>query len=268
MARNYFARSQGGDAMDIINAGQQGWEDADNRFKSTMATFATAKAGRQYADGDRRGAARTFAGSGMIDQARLLEGDQRAADTRRAAAEKAQRDEAAAAAKAQAEAGIKILSRMAQLRPDAQDPRIAQFMAQGLPYERALEEFRKAEFDRAMPIFESFGTPPETIAQLRQWPSSNFSDEGLMLATGEMQDAYDKIGGDLKSGIYGVKGGKVTVLQEPMPQERVLKPEDVLIGRDGVVKARGNNKVFAPPGRGRGVAGLPPPPSGWRPAGQ
>lgn len=202
MARNYFSRSQGGDAMDIINAGQQGWEDADNRFKSSMATFATAKAGRQYADGDRRGAARTFAGSGMIDQARLLESDQVAADTRRAAAEKAQRDAKIAAEKAQAEESLKLFGNLRTVEPAKR----RQFLKQNIP------QLRMVGFD------------DETIQQVAGLTDEQLSDERLNGILGSIVQEFEKIVGSPKEGVYGIKGSKYTEIMPP-------REEDFTLGR-------------------------------------
>lgn len=163
MARNYFSRSQGGDAMDIINAGQQGWEDADNRFKSTMATFATAKAGRQYADGDRRGAARTFAGSGMIDEARVLEGDQVAADTRRAEAEKAAKAE-------RAQTTAAVFGKLRGVEPGK----------------------RAATLQRAKPIFDAMNIDTTSFMSM---PEEEFTDEALDLIVGQAQEELDIVRG-------------------------------------------------------------------------
>lgn len=233
MARNYFSRSQGGDAMDIINAGQQGWEDADNRFKSTMATFATAKAGRQYADGDRRGAARTFAGSGMIDQARLLESDQVAADTRRSAAEKARRDAEIAAEKAQAEESLKLFGNLRTVEPAKR----RQFLQQNIP------QLRMVGFD------------DETIQQVAGLTDEQLSDEGLNGILGSIVQEYDKIVGGPKEGVYGIKGSKFTEIMPPREEDFTLAPDQIRYNARGEVVARGGQRTSAP-GRGRGGFGV------------
>ena len=247
MARNYFSRSQGGDAMDIINAGQQGWEDADNRFKSTMATFATAKAGRQYADGDRRGAARTFAGSGMIDEARLLEGDQVAADNRmrqdrerEAAGVKARDAEEAAAKAAQAEAMVAILGRLAKVPPGQ----------------------RKATFDRAMPILQNVGFTPDVLGQFGAMTEDDFTDEALQMATGEAAKAAEEY--TLAPGARRYQGDRM-IAENPARPIVMGGGASAFDPATGEVVAR-NPKTFAPP-RAGGGAGLPPPPGRWRPVG-
>jgi hypothetical protein len=240
MARNYFA--------DPMQTGEEAFDRAFDRQQGITNRITTTRAGRQLAGGDRAGAGRTFAGAGMINEARVLEGDQVAADTRmrqdrerEAAGMKARDAEEAQAKAAQAEAMVAILGRLANV-PAGQ---------------------RKATFDRAMPILQNVGFTPDVLGQFGAMTEDDFTDEALQMATGEAAKAAEEY--TLAPGARRYQGDKM-IAENPARPIVMGGGASAFDPATGEVVAR-NPKTFAPPRPGGG-AGLPPPPSGWRPAGQ
>lgn len=237
-ARNYFA--------DPMQTGEDAFDRAFDRQQAITDRITTTRAGRQLAGGDRAGAGRTFAGAGMIDEARVLEGDQVAADNRmrqdrerEAAGMKARDAEQASARKAQADAMVAILGRLATIPPGQ----------------------RKATFDRAMPILENVGFTPDVLGQLGAMTEDDFTDEALQMATGEVAKAAEEY--TLAPGARRFKG-------ETMIAENPARP--IIIGSGGMAVdpdtgqpiAR-NPKTFAPPRAGGGkAAAAGPKPTGRR----
>lgn len=237
MARNYFA--------DPMQTGEEAFDRAFDRQQGITNRITTTRAGRQLAGGDRAGAGRTFAGAGMINEARVLESDQLAADTRmrqdrerESAGMKARDAEQEAAKVAQAEAMLAILKRL-QTVPAGQ---------------------RSATLQRAAPILQSVGMDPTPFLSM---PETDLSDEALTVATGEAAKAYDQYF-NTSAGVVGVKQrtGEAALVYDAPDKPIILGPDRVAI-QGGEVIGRGPAKTFAPPrasaGRSGGAAPKPPP---------
>jgi len=273
MPRNYFSQ---GAASEIIGAGNDAFDRQTALYDDVNARYTATRAGRRMAQGDRMGASREFANAGLLDEARVLESDQVAADTRmrqdrerEAAAAKAKRDEEAAAKKARAEAMVKILGHLGKINPPENDPRVREITeTTGVSYQAALGVIRASEFKRALPILGSLGTPPEALQQLQGLGEGDFTDQALLSATGEAQKMYDQYF-NTSAGVVGVKQrtGEAALIYDAPDKPIILGPERDAYDRDGNLIVKGRNKVFAPPGRGRGGSDLPPPPGRWRAVG-
>lgn len=238
-ARNYFA--QGG-ASEIIGAGNDAFDRQTALFDDVNARYTATRAGRRMAQGDRMGASREFANAGLLDEARTLESDQVAADTRmrqdrerEAAGMKARDAEQEAAKAAQAEAMLAILKRL-QTVPAGQ---------------------RSATLQRAAPILQSVGMDPTPFLSM---PETDLSDEALTVATGEAAKAAEEY--TLAPGARRYRGDQMIANNPARPivmggGASAFDPES------GEVVAR-NPKTFAPPRAGGGKAAA----SGPKPTGR
>lgn len=242
MPRNYF--SQGG-ASEIMGAGENAFDRQVALYDDVNARYTATRAGRRMAQGDRMGASREYANAGLLDDARILESDQAAADNRmrqdrerEAAGMKARDAEEEAAKAAQAETMLAILKRL-QTVPAGQ---------------------RSATLQRAAPILQSVGMDPAPFLSM---PETDLSDEALTVATGEAAKAYDQYF-NTSAGVVGVKQrtGEAALVYDAPDKPIILGPDRVAI-QGGEVIGRGPAKTFAPPrasgGRSGGAAPKPPP---------
>lgn len=232
MPRNLFA--------DPAETGMDAFDRAYDRQQGITDRITTNRAGRKLAGGDRRGAAATFAKGGLIGPARQLEADQQSLDDREA--------EAAAGEQEQ------------QARMAAQRAAFLKNVAQGLTQVPPGE--RRAQLEKVLPIFADIGLPVEQFAAVTE---EQLSDASLAAFGAELQKAEQEY--TLPPGAKRYRGDALIADNPSAPPRPTIVPGgSTVLGPDNrpVYTAP---KTFAPrSGGGRGGAGLPPPPSGWRPA--
>lgn len=191
MARNYFS---GGN---IFDAGMDAFDRSFDRAQTIRDRVHTSRAGRQMAEGDRRGAAATFAQGGMIDQARTLQADQQAEDERAKSQE-------AAAIQRRTETVLKVA-------PALKTVQVGQ---------------RKAALQRAYPIFHAAGVPTEVFDNLTE---DQLTDQAIDMFTGKVAEAYKQFFQN-ERGIYGVRdSGQVDALQSFPAKPIELDPDKTYI---------------------------------------
>jgi hypothetical protein len=224
MPRNYFG-------SDPYESGQQAFGNGYDRTQALGERVTTNQAGRQLAQGDRRGAASTFAAGGMIAPARQMEGDQQALDDRASGQAMEERKAEAQQAKQRADILTGVATKLLTV-PAGQ---------------------RTATLQRAAPLFERAGIDPGMFTSLTE---EQLSDGALQAFTGEVQKQYQQLFQN-ESGIYGARpDGAVDTLKEFAPKPTIVPQGSVALGRDGQPMFR-NPKTFAPPrpsaGRGGGM---------------
>lgn len=193
MARNYFA--------DPMQTGEEAFDRAFDRQQGITNRITTTRAGRQLASGDRAGAGRTFAGAGMINEARVLEGDQVAADNRmRAEQDRTQAAEMAAAAK-RAETAAAVFGRLQTVQMGK----------------------RAATIQRAAPLLQAVGIDPSPFLAM---PEEAFSDEELAMAVGQVKRDLEFVKGS-GGGWQALDKGTANVVASGMaPQPAEIKQFD------------------------------------------
>jgi hypothetical protein len=234
MARNYF--------QDPLETGENAFDRGFDRQQGVTDRITTVRAGRQLASGDRVGAAKTFAGGGMIDQSRRMTADQQADDDRAYERGNIEQDRETKMKAQQAQALIKI--------------------AEGLRSVPAGQ--RAAALQQSLPIFQQIGIDPTPFAGLTE---QQLTDDQLGLFAGEVQKHYQVInrgngGYDVMDMRTGQKAGGV----EPDMRPVVIGNGGVAVDPETKQVIGRNPKTFAPSraraGGGRsgggGIPNLPP----------
>lgn len=241
MPRNYF--SQGG-ASEIMGAGENAFDRQTALYDDVNARYTATRAGRRMAQGDRMGASREYANAGLLDQARVLEGDQRQSTIDAQSEANRLRDDQLAASKVNQETQAKRAETM-----------LAVFKRlQTLPAGQ-----RAAAMQRGAPLLQQVGVDPAPFLAMTE---DDFSDEALAVAGVEAQKAYDQVF-NTSAGVVGVKrDGTASLIYDAPDKPIILGPDRVAI-QGGEVIGRGPAKTFAPPrasgGRSGGAAPKPPP---------
>jgi hypothetical protein len=200
MARNYFDSP--------LETAENAFDRGFDRTQAIGDRIATVRAGRKMAEGDRLGAAKTFAKRGLIAPARQMQADQQAEDDR-AADERAGRAAMEEKMKAQrAAAFIKIAEGLGTV-PEGQ---------------------RQAALQQALPIFQEIGVDPTPFAQLQEGQLTN---QQLALFVGEMKkyaQTYQNA-----EGIFGVTtSGQVDTLKRFQQKPIEMDPtKDYYVPEDG-----------------------------------
>lgn len=231
MARNYFSRS---DAMDVINAGEQGWNDTQDVFDRVTAR----QAGSRYAAGDKAGAAGILAKAGMIDDARNINKDITDEEDRaREIADEQKRMEREGIARS--------FASMKQLASA-----LAQIPLGTTPEERAAGlQKRHAFLQQAIPMAEKeVGAP---LDDFRKLTPDQLDDANIVAFGGELEKQFQQILRDTNTGeIIGVSPrGETTTIRKGTPKPIVLKQGDrLMLGDPGGGYREGgyNPKTFAP----------------------
>lgn len=240
MARNYFSRS---DAMDVINAGEQGWNDTQDVFDRVTAR----QAGSKYAAGDKAGAAGILAKAGMIDDARTINKD--------ITDEEDRATEAADEQKRREREGIaRSFASMKQLASA-----LAQIPLGNTPEERAAGlQKRHAFLQQAIPMAEKeVGAP---LDDFRKLTPDQLDDANIVAFGGELEKQFQQILKDTETGeIVGVSPrGETTTIRKGTPKPIVLKQGDRLMLGDptsGYREGGYNPKTYQPRPSGGGSRG-------------
>lgn len=167
MAVNFF-----NNAMGVIDAGNDAWDQSQARFDR----FTTNRAGAQLASGNREGARQTFARGGLVDQSRILDND-------------AQADEQRAYQR-----GRDVKADERQTRAD--DMKAAEFRVQVLKGvgDRLLTipegQGRAPKLQQALELFRHAGYPEDVIGQLANTPETALTDTAIRGIVGEAEGAY------------------------------------------------------------------------------
>lgn len=212
MAINLFNTSS------IMDRGQQAFEDTNANIQGMMNRYTNARAGRAYASGDRQGAARMLAQGGNLDGARVLQGDLRTEqrqgmqDTQEAEALRYTRDrqarsDDAAQNKAKAEQRVTVFENVGG-------------KLKGLPTGTGA---RKAKLMEAVPLFQFFGYPQDTIDQLTQMTDESLTDDAITMATGKVRSEFDKTFNVRNVGLVG---------QRPDGSTKVIRAAPVIYGNN------------------------------------
>lgn len=221
-------------AANIFAQGMAAYDDGWNRQQTATDQAARVRAGRRLAAGDRSGAAGAFAESGMIPEARQMQGDQAAIDNQ--AYERGRQKKTDDLA--ESERKVQTLSKLAK-------------GLQGVPAGQ-----RVGALQRALPIFEQLGMDPAQFATLTE---DQLTDEQLQVFAGELEKQWQVLNlGNGGAAKYNNRTGDFETLREP-DKPTILRQGDTLLGEDNrpVYTAP---KTFAPP-RPRGSGGstsLPP----------
>lgn len=242
MARNYF---NGGDAMDVLNAGQQGWTDTQSNIDGIKRKRAGARAAPKIAQGDYGGAAQEYAAMGLDKEALDLRGQQESM-----ARQKEQDD------LARSKHNLEILGELTH------------------DLARVPAGQRAAALQQRLPILQHIGIDPTPFAQLGE---DQLTDDNLRMFGGEVQKAYTDIK-EVGGSLVGVKpDGTSKVLFQgpdkgPTSAEQVIAPllakqargerltpeESRLVNR----WYNGTPSKARPGGSGRGGSGASPQPVG------
>jgi hypothetical protein len=229
MPRNYF--------QDPLETGMDAFDRSYDRTQAMGERATTARAGRQLATGDRRGAAATFAGGGMIGQSRQMTGDQQALDDRKADGEAAEREAEAAEVKHRAEIFTGVAKKLMTV-PAGQ---------------------RMQTLQRAMPLFQMSGVDPSMFASLTE---EQLSDEALQAFTGEVAKTLEEY--TLAPGARRYRGTEV-MAENPVQERPIAVSQGTTLldpkTRKPIYTAP---KTYAPRARSGGGSGggLPPLPPG------
>jgi hypothetical protein len=231
MARNYFNR---GDAMDVIGAGQAGWDDTDARINGIMERRSSVQAGRQLATGDRAGAAATFARGGYIQPARALAGDQREEEDRQTERSAAQQKASAA----QVAERVRILTGVANhllTVPEGQ---------------------RVARLKEAYPLFQMAGLDTAMFDGLTE---DQLTNGAIQSFTGEVQKQAEQY--TLAPGARRFDVGGKLIAENPTAEKPTIVPQGATVLGADRKPVFTNPKTFAPrrpASGGGGASGLPP----------
>lgn len=185
MPRNYF--------QDPFETGSRAFDNAFDRTQAIGDQVTTNKAGRQLAGGDRRGAAATFAGGGMIDPSRRMTADQQALDDRDAEGAEQEQQAEAAAVKQRAEILTGVAKKLQSVPPGQ----------------------RLATLQKANPLFEMAGMDLTMFEQLTE---EQLTDEALQVFTGEVAKSLEEY--TLAPGAKRFRGTEV--MAENPVQERPI----------------------------------------------
>lgn len=227
MARNYF--------QDPLETGMDAFDRSYDRTQAIGDRATTARAGRQLATGDRRGAAATFAEGGMIAPSRQMTADQQGEEDRALA----QSTQAQQMDLEKGKRTVDVLTRLAK-------------GLQGVPAGQ-----RRQALQQAMPIFDQLQIDK---SQLEGLTEDQLTDDQLELFAGELEKQWQVINlGNGGAAQYNNRTGAFKTLREPDPPPIVLGGGAVAIDRDGGGVVARNPKTFAPPrprAPGAGMGGI------------
>lgn len=231
MARNIY---RGGEAMDVINAGNAGWDDTQGRIDQLTAKRAGYRAAPRIAAGDYQGAAEEYGAAGMPDQALTMrQGREKAAAAAQGAAEHGQD-------RARAEA----LSRAEQLKEVATHAReVADESPEGLARRKefVIGALQAKGHDLGMDLSDA-------IARAQAAPPDQYTDRAIA-AFGAEIDKHTGVA--LGRGGYGdlnQRTGKFTELRapEPTPERPTIVPNGATVLGPNGKPVFTNPKTFAP----------------------
>lgn len=222
----------------IFAQGMGAFDDAYARTQDVRNQVTRRRAGQALAGGDRAGAAATFAGEGMIPEARQMQADQAQVENQQYQRDRQEANDQRQLSEDERAAAERSISTLKQL-------------AQGL---KGIPAGQRAQaLQRALPVFQKLGMDPAPYAALTE---DQLSDQNLDLYAGEIEKQWQALNlGNGGLGRFNNRTGATEIVREPDPPPVIVGNGAMAIDRDTGKTIARNAKTFAPPRSGGGGGG-------------